>query len=83
MTSSDDESRDWKESLADWVWARWGWLALGVLVLFALNNFIGLVVGATGLIAFAHRLTGRLLKARQVVDQVRKVVADSGDPPPS
>ena len=81
MTTSDDEPRDWKESVADWVWARWGWLVVGVLLVFALNNLVGVVVGTVGFIAFANRVAGRLLKARRVVQQVRETVADSAEPP--
>ena len=71
--------QDWKERSADWVWARWGWLLAGVLLLFALNNLVGFVVGALGFLALAHRVAGRLIKAGRVVQQVRETIGDSGD----
>ena len=55
MTISGEESRDWKEILMDWVGARWRWLIVAVVLLFALNNLVGSVVGIMGLIAFANR----------------------------
>lgn len=78
VTASNDEPRDWKEALEDRVWARWRWLLVAVLLLFALNNLAGFVAGAVGLIAFANRVTSRLLKAKRVVQEVRKVVAEPG-----
>lgn len=82
MTDSDRDSRDWGERLGAWLGARWQWLVLAVLLLFALNNVVGIVVGAVGLIAFANRIAGRLLSAGRVVRQVREIVIepdDSGD----
>jgi len=52
-------------------------MLVAVVVLFALNNFAGAVVGFTGLIAFANRLAGRVLKARRVVQQVQGMVDKS------
>jgi len=74
MTISGEESRDWKESLVDWVEARWRWLIVAVLLLFAFNNLVGSVVGIMGLIAFVNRLVGRVLKTRRVVRQVQQLV---------
>ena len=79
MTISGEESRDWKEFLTDWVEARWRWLIVAVLLLFAFNNLVGLVVGSLGLIAFANRIAGRLLGARRVVQQVQQIVSDPDD----
>ena len=76
---SGEKSRDWKATLADWVEARWRWLILAVLLLFAFNNFAGLAVGIMGLIAFANRVVGRVLKAQRVVQQVQKIVSDPDD----
>ena len=79
MTISGEESRDWGEILADWVGAHWRWLLLAVVLLFAFNNFAGLVVGFMGLIAFANRVAGRVLKAQRMVQQVKQIVADPDD----
>ena len=79
MTISGEESRDWGEILADWVGAHWRWLLLAVVLLFAFNNLVGLVVGITGLIALANRVAGRVLKARRVVQQVQKMVNNPDD----
>ena len=76
MTISGEESRDWKESLVDWVEARWRWLIVAVLLLFAFNNLVGSVVGIMGLIAFVNRLVGRVLKTRRVVQQVQQIVTN-------
>jgi hypothetical protein len=76
MTISGEASRDWKETLVDWVGARWRWLIVAVLLLFAFNNLVGLVVGITGLIAFANSVVGRVLKARRVVQQVQQIVTN-------
>jgi len=54
-------------------------LIVAVLLLFAFNNLVGVVVGSLGLIAFANRIAGRLLGARRVVHQVQQVVSDSDD----
>ena len=79
MTDSGQNSRDWEGRLAAWIGARWQWLIVAVLLLFALNNLVGVVVGAVGLIAFAHRIAGRLLGARRVVQQVQQIVSDPDD----
>jgi len=76
MTISGEESRDWKESLVDWVEARWRWLIVAVLLLFAFNNLVGSVVGIMGLIAFVNRLVGRVLKTRRVVQQVQQIITN-------
>lgn len=76
MTASGQNSRDWGERLGAWLGARWQWLVVAVLLLFALNNLVGVVVGAVGLIAFGHRIAGRLLGARRVVQQVQQIVSD-------
>jgi hypothetical protein len=65
---------NWKETLVDWVGARWRWLIVAVVLLFAFNNLVGLVVGITGLIAFANSVVGRVLRARRVVQQVQQIV---------
>jgi len=77
MTS---DSRDWGVRLGAWLGARWQWLVVGVLLLFALNNLVGVVVGALGLLAFVNGIAGRLLGARRVVQQVQKMVGDPEDP---
>ncbi len=79
MTISDEESRDWKEIPMDWVAARWRWLVVAVLLLFALNNLVGSVVGFMGLIAFGNRVVGRVLRARRVVQQVQQIVTNPDD----
>ena len=76
MTISGEESRDWKESLVDWVEARWRWLIVAVLLLFAFNNLVGSVVGIMGLIAWVNRLVGRVLKTRRVVQQVQQIITN-------
>ena len=81
MTISGEESRDWKESLVDWVEARWRWLIVAVLLLFAFNNLVGSVVGIMGLIAFVNRVVGRALRARKVIQQVQQIVANPDDLP--
>jgi hypothetical protein len=79
MTVSGEAPRDWKTSVADRIWARWRLLVVLVVVVFALNSLAGLVVGSVGLIAFANRITGRLITARRVVQQVREIVVDPPD----
>jgi len=79
MTISGEESRDWMEILVDWVEARWRWLIVAFVLLFAFNNLAGLVVGITGLIALANRVAGRALKARRVVQQVQRIVTGPDD----
>ena len=76
MTASDHESRDWGERVGAWLGARWKGLVVAVLLLFALNSLAGLVVGAMGLILFAHRVAGRLMGARRVVDHIQQFVSD-------
>ena len=82
MTISGQDSPDWGERLGAWLGARWQWVLAGVLLLFALNNIVGLVVGAVGLLAFANGIVGRLLGARRVLVQVQEIVSgpeDSGE----
>ncbi len=79
MTASDQPSRDIGERLGAWLGARWQWLVVAVVLLFALNNLVGIVAGAVGLIAFAHQISGRLLGARRVVEQVQHMVSDPDD----
>jgi len=54
-------------------------LIAAVLLLFAFNKLVGLVVGFLGLITFANRIAGRLLSARTVVQQVQQIVSDPDD----
>ena len=79
MTISGEESRDWKGIVVNWLEARWRWLIVAVLLLFAFNNLVGLVVGGMGLIAFANRVVGRVLSARRVVQQVQQIVSNPDD----
>jgi hypothetical protein len=79
MMVSGEESRGWKEILMDWVEARWRWLIVAVLLLFAFNNLVGLVVGLMGLIAFANGVVGRVLRAKRVVQQVQQIVTNPDD----
>ena len=79
MTSSNEESLGWTETMMDWVGARWRWLIVAVALLFALNNLAGLVVGSLGLIAVVNRVVGRVLKAKSVVQQVQKIVTGPED----
>ena len=79
MTISGQDARDWKGKLGDWIGARWRWLIVAVLLLFAFNNLVGLVVGSLGLIAFANRVVGRALRARKVIQQVQQIVANPDD----
>ena len=79
MTISGKDSRDWKEIVVGWLEARWRWLIVAVLLLFAFNNLVGLVVGSMGLIAFANRVVGRALRARRVVQQVQQMVTNPDD----
>jgi len=81
MTISGEDPRDWKEILADWLGARWRWLIVAVLLLFAFNNLVGSVVGIMGLIAFVNRVVGRALRARKVIQQVQQIVANPDDLP--
>ena len=79
LSAMSEESRNWKEIPMDWIEARWRWLIVAVVLLFAFNNLVGLVVGITGLIAFANRVAGRVLKARRVVQQVQQIVTNPDD----
>ena len=79
MTESGQDTRDWMGKLGDWIGARWRGLILAVLLLFALNNLAGLIVGALEMIAFANRIAGRALSARRVVQQVQQIVSDRDD----
>ena len=79
MTISDEESRDWKKILVDWVGARWRWLIVAIVLLFAFNRLVGLVVGIMGLIALVNRVVGRVLGARRVVQQVQQIVTVPDD----
>ncbi len=63
----------------DWVAARWRWLIVAVVLLFAFNNLVGFVVGSLGLMAFANRIAGRVLSARRVVQQVQQIASDPDD----
>ena len=63
----------------DWVAAQWRWLLVAAVVLFALNNFVGFVVGGIGLMAFVNGLIGRVLRARRVVEQIQRIVIDPDD----
>ncbi len=63
----------------DWVAARWRWLIVAVVLLFAFNNFVGFVVGGMGLMAFVNRVVGRVLRARRVVQQVQQIVTNPDD----
>ena len=79
MTISGEESREWKEILMDWVGARWRWLIVAVVLLFAFNNLVGSIVGIMGLIAFVNRVVDRVLRARRVVQQVQQIVTNPDD----
>jgi hypothetical protein len=79
MTTSGEESRDWKEGLVDWARARWRWLIVAVVLLFAFNNLVGLVVGSMGLIAVVNRVVGRVLSTRRAVQQIQQMVANPDD----
>ena len=79
MTNSGEESRDWTEVLVDWVGARWRWVIVAVVLLFALNNLAGLVVGIMGLTAVVNRVVGRALAMRRVVQQVQQTVTKPDD----
>ena len=63
----------------DWVAARWRWFLVAAVVLFALNNFVGFVVGGIGLLAFVNGVVGRVLRARRVVEQIQQIVIDPDD----
>jgi hypothetical protein len=55
-------------------------LLVAAVLLFALNNLVGFVVGAMGLLAFVNGVIGRALRARRVVQQVQEMVTDPDDP---
>lgn len=76
MTEPIEEPRDWKEALEDRVWARWRLLLVIVIAVFVLNNLAGLLVGGAGLLALAHRIAGRVVRAGRLVEQARNIVAD-------
>ena len=80
MTISGQDARDSKAKLGDRIGARWRWLIAAVLLLFVINNLVGLLVGSLGLIAFANRIAGRVLSARRVVQQVQQIMSDPDDP---
>ena len=80
MTISGQDARDSKAKLGDRIGARWRRLIVAVLLLFVINNLVGLVVGSLGLIAFANRIAGRVLSARRVVQQVQQIMSDPDDP---
>ena len=79
MTISGQDARDSKAKLGDRIGARWRWLIVAVLLLFVINNLVGLVVGSLGLIAFANRIACRVLSARRVVQQVQQIMSDPDD----
>ena len=79
MTASDQDAREGKGGPGDWIWARWRWLVAAFVLLFVINNIVGLLVGSLGLIAFANRIAGRLLSAQKVVQQVQVIVSDHDD----
>ncbi len=79
MTISGEDSGGWEEKLGAWIGARWQWLVVAVLLLFALNNLVGVAVGAVGLIVFANRIAGRILGARRALQQVQQIVSDPDD----
>ena len=79
MTEPNQDSPDWGEKVGAWLGARWQWLVVGVLLLFALNNLVGVIVGAVGLILFANRIAGRLLSAGRMAQQVHRIIGDPDD----
>lgn len=83
MTVSSEEAGDRKETLFDWAIAHWRWFVVPVVLLFALNNIAGMVVGIMGLSAVVNGLIGRVLKAKRVVQQVQQMVASPDEPPPA
>jgi hypothetical protein len=42
-------------------------LVAAFVLLFVINNIVGLLVGSLGLIAFANRIAGRLLSAQKEI----------------
>ena len=79
MTKPSETPRDRKETLDDRIWGRWRWLIALVVLVFVLNNLVGLIVGGLGVIAFANRIAGRAIKAQRLAQQARRVVADPSD----
>jgi len=79
MTTSPEPTPDWRDALADRFWARWRLWVVVVALVFALNSLAGVLAGSLGLIAFAHRIAGRALRARRMVEEARRIVADSDD----
>ena len=79
MTDTTETPRGWGEALEDSVWARWRLLLVIVVLLFVLNNLAGFVVGGLGLVAFAHRIAGRAVRAGRLAQQVREIVIDPPD----
>lgn len=76
MKNSNQNAADWGERVGAWLGARWQWVILAILLVFALNNLVGVVAGAVGLLLFANRIAGRLLGAGRVVRQVREIVIE-------
>ncbi len=83
MTISSEEAGDRKETFLDWAITHWRWFVVPIVLLFALNNIAGLVVGIMGLSAVVNGFVGRVLKAKRVVQQVQQMVASTDEPPPA
>ena len=83
MTISSEEAGDRKETFLDWAITHWRWFVVPIVLLFALNNIAGLVVGIMGLSAVVNGFVGRVLKAKRVVQQVQQMVASPDEPPPA
>ena len=79
MTATPEPRPDWRDALADRFWARWRLWVVVVVLVFALNSLAGILAGSLGLIAFANRMAGRALRARRMVEEARRIVADSDD----
>ena len=79
MTISGEKSRDWKETLVNWIGSQWRWIVAIIVLLFAFNRLAGLVAGSMGLIALINRVVGRAMKMRTVVEQVQQIVTNSDD----
>ena len=79
MTISGEKSRDWKETLVDWVGSQWRWILVVIVLLFAFNRLAGLVAGLMGLVALINRVVGRAMKMRKVVEQVQQIVTEPDD----
>ena len=76
MTTPAEPPGDWKEAVEDRFWAQWRWIVALVVLVFVLNNLVGLMVGGVGLIAFANRIVGRAIKAHRLAQQVHQIVAE-------